>query len=181
MRNPLIGFATGDPMSSFLLTGLAGLALAASSSGAPSPKACAAVEPLLASAWAQTPPRPRLSPEAATPFRGKWKHASELRQGGWSGPAPSAALLHRWELSGSRNALDCANIQSLARSKGIEPSSGEPEATVIGLPVVDASGSEALAQVTTRRKMLGGSVYLYLLRWSEGRWTVVSQRMLVIS
>jgi hypothetical protein len=52
---------------------------------------------------------------------------------------------------------------------------------VIGLPIVDASGSEALAQVITRRARLGGSVYLYLLRWTGGRWTVISQRMLVIS
>jgi hypothetical protein len=51
----------------------------------------------------------------------------------------------------------------------------------MGLPVLDPTERQALVQVSTLRKPLGGSVYLYLLHKSEGRWTVVSRRMLAIS
>lgn len=167
-------------MLSTMLTGLAILTLAASPTSKPS-SACAAAEQLLVSTLASNLSPPLLSADAAPPFRGNWKRARELRLGGWSGPAPSKGLLDRWEASAGANALRCSNVQDLARAGNDRTSPVDAETMAIGLPIIGPSGNEALAQVTTHRARLGGGVFLYLLRKSEGRWIVVSRRMLVIS
>ncbi len=80
--------------------------------------------------------------------------------------------------------MTCANVQAVWASMAIASpgeGAGDDARTTIGLPVIDAAGRRALVQVTTLRKSLGSSVYLYLLEKSAGRWRVVSRRLLAIS
>ncbi|MBU4435961.1 MAG: hypothetical protein KKC14_16300 [Alphaproteobacteria bacterium] len=69
----------------------------------------------------------------------------------------------------------------MARAKSDGPPPVQSGTVTIGLPIIGPAGDEALAQVTFHGGSLGGGVYLYLLRKSEGRWVVVSRRMLIIS
>lgn len=160
---------------------VAGWAAYALATGSPvvSP-ACAAAEAVIATLGSE-PGRAPLSSGLEARFESPaWRRASQLRQGGWSGPTPSVDLLTRWERSPPTSAATCANIQALgAYTTDASPDAGAR--TTMGLPVLDPTERQALVQASTLRKPLGGSVYLYLLHKSEGRWTVVSRRMLAIS
>lgn len=164
---------------------LAGWAAYAVATGLPDASpACAAAEAVVVELWSE-PGRPPLSAGLEVRFNSPaWSRASQLRQGGWSGPAPSEALLTRWESSPPSSAMTCANVQAVGASMAIASpgeGAGDDARTTIALPVIDAAGRRALVQVTTLRKSLGSSVYLYLLEKSAGRWRVVSRRMLAIS
>lgn len=146
--------------------------------------ACVAAEAVVAELWSQ-PRRPPLSAGLEVRFKSPaWSRASQLRQGGWNGPAPSEALLTRWESSPPSSAATCANVQAVGASMAIASpgeGAGDDARTSVGLPVIDEAGRQALVQVSTLRRPLGSSVYLYLLEKSAGRWKVVSRRMLAIS
>lgn len=118
----------------------------------------------------------------APPFRGRWKNASELKAGGWTGQPPTAELLDAWQVAAGENVLACPSIRtSPARSKGASVSRGETH--LVGLPIVDDTGYEAIAQVSITKPSpeMGGSVHLYLLQKFKTGWRVVSRRMIAIS
>ena len=156
-------------------------AYAASKQPMPSSRsiACEAVEQLISAPVAALGSPPRLGSDLVPPFRGSWKHARELRQGGWSGPPPVASLVDKWGSGSGLNAMVCANVRRLAASGSDLERQGYSHR--VGLPVVNRDGTEALAQVVSSREGLGGSIYLFLLRKSGGQWSVVSRRMLLIS
>ena len=147
------------------LAGLAASALAPSSAVKPSP-ACAAAERLIDEVWSSTEGQPPISSSGEPRFKSPvWKRPRELVQGGWSGPAPSVALLDQWERDAGSTATSCANVRAYADSKAIAlpPGAGpDAERTAVGLPAVDRAGVEALVQVQTHRRPMGGGVYLYL-------------------
>ena len=165
-----------------ILAGLAAHVLA--TAPAVATPACAAAVAVVEDLWSK-PGQPPLSAGAVARFKSPaWKRASELRQGGWSGPVPSDALLTLWEASPPTSATTCGNVSAMSSAKAIDlPVDAAPDSarTTIGLPVLDRSGRQALVQVTTRRNPIGSSVYLYHLRKTGAGWSVVSRRMLAIS
>lgn len=118
----------------------------------------------------------------APPFRGLWKNASELKAGGWTGQPPTAELLDEWQAAAGENVLACPSIRTAqAHSKGASVSRGETH--LVGLPTLDHTGYEAIAQVSITKPSpeVGGSVHLYLLQKFKTGWVVVSRRMIAIS
>lgn len=118
----------------------------------------------------------------APPFKGAWKRAGELRGAGWSGQQPTEELLDTWQASAGTNVLSCPDIQEAARRSAGSAQAGR-EAHLVGLPVLDHTGYEAIAQVSISKPSpaLGGAVHLFLLQKRKSGWVVVSRRMLVIS
>lgn len=171
-------------ITAFLLALAVALPLDHARASSPSSN-CAAAERLIVEIWSSQTDQPPMSSDAEPSFKSPtWKSPRELVQGGWSGPSPSVTLLDLWGRDAGSTATRCANVRAYVAAKAIglpADAQADAERTVVGLPVVNKGGTEALVQVVTRRRTLGSNVYLYVLRQSDGQWAVVSRRMLVIS
>lgn len=105
---------------------------------------------------------------------------------GWAGQAPSLDVVRAFESAQPASAFDCVEAKRELALRGgkLRANSSAPipigeTVARIGLPVISADGTEALALVATRLGGLGGSdLLLYLSKPSRGAWQVVGVNLL---